>query len=76
MGTYTCKYQLTEIDKVKNENFNSNDQATSRKELFQMCLDLLKKIKNMNFQDKFYQPTEDSPVSSTSSMQKDGKRTA
>ena len=43
--SYTCRYSVYE---------ESTDVALAKNDLFQMCLNLVKKIQNVNCEDKFY----------------------
>ena len=48
---HSCRYKIQAPDNIGSRSI------LSRKDLFQMCLDLLKKIQNLNTADKFFQET-------------------
>ena len=56
---HSCRYKISPTDPTGTAGTGPALQpcTLSRKDLFQMCLDLLKKIQNLNCADKFFQDT-------------------
>ena len=56
---HSCRYKISSTDSASTAGAGTTAKSCtlSRKDLFQMCLDLLKKIQNLNCADKFFQDT-------------------